>query len=381
MSGQFAIRLVVGTAVATGILCGHQARAVVVTDNFSDFNDTASPTWTHLDGATMSTLQTWDASTGRYHLTAPSNGTHPLFPGYAFVGSYTGPTFEDVRVSADIVDFTPTDPLGSIVGVAARMDGDNRSWGNTADTTQGLKGYGYMYEANANTGRGEMVLVMMGPTVAYKDIGSQKVTLDNTKDYRFVLEAIGTALHGQVFELNGAGQIVKLVAEDFRDVVVEPVMYDDDFNSGTPEVAHVPYSGGYSGVWGVGHVFYRDADYTVDNFVTETVLPGDYNRDGAVNAADYIIWRKTLGNMGPVGNCTPDCTSDPIVFSDMRANGAVSATYTQVIDDADLAVWKANFGETVSGSGGGVASIPEPATIAIVLVGLASFWSLGRRAR
>jgi hypothetical protein len=353
-----------------------------VTDNFSDLNDTANPAWTHLDGTTMSTMQTWDASTGRYRLTAPANGTHPLFPGYSFVGSYTGPTFEDVRVSADIVDFTPTDAQGSIVGIAARMDGDNRSWGNLSDPNQGLKGYGYMYEANANSGRGEMVLSLLWAG-AYKDIGSQKVTLDNSKDYRFVLEVIGNALHGQVFELNGSGNPVQLVAEDFRDVVVEPVMDDFDFNESTPDTAHVPYTSGYSGVWGVGHVFYRDADYTVDNFVTETVVPGDYNRDGKTDAADYIIWRKTLGNTGPVGNCTPDCATDPITFSDMRANGAVSATYTQTIDQADLAVWKENFGATAAGSGSGsrIGSVPEPASIAFVLVGLFSFWPLGRRAR
>jgi hypothetical protein len=358
-------------ASALALCLIQSALGVVVTDNFSDLNDTANPVWTHLDGAAMSTGQTWSAATGQYRLTAPANGTHELFPGYSFVGSYTGPVFEDVRVSADFVDFTPSDPQGTIMGVAARLDGDNLPWANFADPSQGLEGYGYMYEANANEGRGEMVMSLIWAG-AYKDIGSQKVTLDNSKDYRFVLEAIGPSLHGQVYELDGSGNIVKLVAEEFRDVVSEPVMDDFDFNAGTPDTAHVPYTSGYSGIWGIGHIFYRDADLTIDNFRTETAAAGDYNRDGTTDAADYVAWRKTFGNQGPVGNCSPSCNTDPIVFSNMIANGAYTPnSYTQHIDNADHAYWAANFGTTALGPGaGGGSAVPEPAAALLVLVGI-----------
>src|SRR4051812_2605372 len=44
------------------------ANAVVVSDNFTDGNDTANPTWTHLDGVLNSTGRTWDASTGQYFM-------------------------------------------------------------------------------------------------------------------------------------------------------------------------------------------------------------------------------------------------------------------------------------------------------------------------
>ncbi|MEX2172656.1 MAG: right-handed parallel beta-helix repeat-containing protein [Pirellulales bacterium] len=56
-------------------------------------------------------------------------------------------------------------------------------------------------------------------------------------------------------------------------------------------------------------------------------LVGDYNGDGAVNAADYTIWRDTLGST-----------------TDLRANGNDS---NSVIDAADYGVWTANFGETL----------------------------------
>jgi hypothetical protein len=64
-------------------------------------------------------------------------------------------------------------------------------------------------------------------------------------------------------------------------------------------------------------------------------VPGDYDGNGAVDAADYVVWR----NGGPLVNEV----ADP---------GTVSA--------ADYAEWRARFGNT-SGSGSGVTAVPEPA--------------------
>jgi hypothetical protein len=66
---------------------------------------------------------------------------------------------------------------------------------------------------------------------------------------------------------------------------------------------------------------------------------GDYNADGAVNAADFTRWRDRLGAYVTLPN---DTTS-----------GSVTT--------ADFAVWHANFsGSPVSG-----ASIPEPQALAL----------------
>jgi uncharacterized protein YjbI with pentapeptide repeats len=71
------------------------------------------------------------------------------------------------------------------------------------------------------------------------------------------------------------------------------------------------------------------------------LVPGDFNQDGIVDAADYTVWRDGLGSI-----------------------------YAQ----ADYAVWKAHFGET-SGSGSAGASpshaaVPEPNGLALVVLGL-----------
>jgi hypothetical protein len=55
---------------------------------------------------------------------------------------------------------------------------------------------------------------------------------------------------------------------------------------------------------------------------------GDYNKDSFVNAADYTVWRNTLGSM-----------------SDLRADGDKNGT----IEQADYDYWKARFGKQVKG--------------------------------
>jgi hypothetical protein len=55
-------------------------------------------------------------------------------------------------------------------------------------------------------------------------------------------------------------------------------------------------------------------------------LPGDYNRNGIVDAADYTVWRDTLGAGGLV----------PLTGADGDGNGAV--------DVVDYRVWKSHFG-------------------------------------
>jgi hypothetical protein len=56
-------------------------------------------------------------------------------------------------------------------------------------------------------------------------------------------------------------------------------------------------------------------------------IPGDYAVDGSVDAADYVVWRKTHGQ-----SVTPGTGADG------SGNG--------VVDDADYSLWRANFGRT-----------------------------------
>ena len=76
---------------------------------------------------------------------------------------------------------------------------------------------------------------------------------------------------------------------------------------------------------------------------------GDYNGDGVVDAADYVIWRKDLAYL-----------VEPYSSADANGNG--------VVDYQDYESWYNNF-RAGSGSGNGAAtSVPEPASILLNLV-------------
>ncbi len=70
------------------------------------------------------------------------------------------------------------------------------------------------------------------------------------------------------------------------------------------------------------------------NFTNPPGPLGDYNLSGAVDAADYIIWRNTFG--------ITDDGVDPA--EDMRANGNNEGASMNHIDDADYDVWRMNYG-------------------------------------
>jgi hypothetical protein len=73
---------------------------------------------------------------------------------------------------------------------------------------------------------------------------------------------------------------------------------------------------------------------------------GDYNNDGKVDAADYILWRKA----GSIQNETAS---------------------PGVIDGQDYTAWRINYGATSPGSGSGLSSgssVPEPGSALLSLV-------------
>ncbi len=94
---------------------------------------------------------------------------------------------------------------------------------------------------------------------------------------------------------------------------------------------------------------------------------GDYNGNFVVDAADYTVWRDTLGST-----------------TDLRANGDDTGGSLGVIDAADFAFWKSQFGlGGGSGALSSTAAVPEPASAWLLVVALAclSGRSRGRTAR
>jgi hypothetical protein len=91
---------------------------------------------------------------------------------------------------------------------------------------------------------------------------------------------------------------------------------------------------------------------TVTLQVAAVGLPGDYNADGSVDAADYVVWRKNSGTSNTLPN-------DPIGGT---------------IGQAQFDQWRANFGETAAGGGSGSTvptdvAVPEPKSLLLVAAG------------
>jgi hypothetical protein len=116
------------------------------------------------------------------------------------------------------------------------------------------------------------------------------------------------------------------------------------------------------------YVAFRDTtdyDFAIDDFKVEIFgsnavggVQGDYNNNGVVDMADYVLWR----NGGPLQN-----------------EGASLG----VNDAADYTFWRAHFGNTSgSGSGLGSGNVPEPTSVGLLVIGsLISTCAMGRKSR
>jgi hypothetical protein len=98
-------------------------------------------------------------------------------------------------------------------------------------------------------------------------------------------------------------------------------------------------------------------DFYVDNIralAAAEPLTGDYNRNGTVDAADYVVWRKMLNQ-----TVTPGSGAD---------GTGPAGEPDGLVNNLDYDFWRSQFGSTTSpGSVAGAVAAPEPAAWALVL--------------
>jgi hypothetical protein len=71
-------------------------------------------------------------------------------------------------------------------------------------------------------------------------------------------------------------------------------------------------------------------------------IAGDFNHNGIVDMADYVVWRKSLGQVGWG------------LAADSDLNGRIDAT--------DYGAWRSHFGQPPGSGSFTGGAIPEPAT-------------------
>jgi hypothetical protein len=81
------------------------------------------------------------------------------------------------------------------------------------------------------------------------------------------------------------------------------------------------------------------------------LLPGDYDHNGVVDAADYVVWRSSVG-------------STVLLAADGNNDG--------VVNTSDYTYWRQRVGQTLAGSGAGAAlsssAVPEPSSSMLLAV-------------
>lgn len=111
--------------------------------------------------------------------------------------------------------------------------------------------------------------------------------------------------------------------------------------------------------------------YGATNVSLIAYLPGDYNHNGRVDAADYTVWRNTLG---------------PILIAGTGADGTgPEGKPDGIVNRLDYDFWKAHYGARAEEGSGSYSShnVPEPSSVTLVCFGAAAASCIvfGRRGR
>jgi len=209
--------------------------------------------------------------------------------------------------------------------------------------------------------------VAPGNSIESLDVGSLTLNTGSVLDIELGTNGVSDLINVTTADgLNLAGGSVALSAANLGDLAVGNVYTLIDY-AGTlaGSVANLGTPTGPSGF--SYSLFNNTSSTTIELHVAAAVVgvPGDYNGNGIVDGADYVVWRKNKG-----------ATGSPTVS---QGNGDGDGD----VDDDDYTYWRTRYGNTSgSGSGGGLqanAAVPEPA--GLVLLTIAGTLSALRRRR
>lgn len=228
--------------------------------------------------------------------------------------------------------------------------------GLTTDTNIGA-GLG---DANADGVFGVNDLVGLGALepVLYSQNNVFRATLDVTGD--------GLIDNRDLFGVGPllvTGGAAPEVLAEYEAVLLRRGDLDDDGDTDADDLAALGANFG-SGEW----LYDLNVDGVTDahdaeTFVTELLrtAPGDYNFDGVVDAADFTVWRDSLGQAGAALAADGDFDGD--------------------VDSDDYGVWSAAFGFSRSPLAQWALVVPEPGACVTLLLTLpyATMWSQRKR--
>jgi fibronectin-binding autotransporter adhesin len=186
------------------------------------------------------------------------------------------------------------------------------------------------------------------------------VNVAKTGSGKWILDAVNT-YSGDTSVKEGTLSITNAYLADTADVLIDSGAIFDLSFVGSDTIRGLLLDGAPQGPGTYGSLtssaMFKSSYFTGSGILNVaelvfTAIPGDYNNDGVVNAADYTVYRDNVGQ--PAGTLV----NDP-------AGGVVGqAQYTQ---------WRNNYGRTANAA----LSVPEPT--ALLLAGIAAAGFLSRR--
>jgi hypothetical protein len=238
----------------------------------------------------------------------------------------------------------------------------------TTDMTRGKDGKWYlMQDRSAGNQPGILVYDSTGTNVLYNSLQDSKTLLNNPSAVDIL-----TGLGGMDVSPDQKWLAAILIDNDIAVIplvngipdLANRLIVDGGTNGGNGRdisfdaADNIYYVSSGQGMYRVfspgGHTVttlnWDGSQYTFTPAAVGGTLPGDFNNDGKVDAADYVVWRSG-------GSPTPN-------------------------SPADYNTWRAHFGAHSPGSGSslaGGAAVPEPGCLALAMIGMLAVGGCRRR--
>ena len=174
-------------------------------------------------------------------------------------------------------------------------------------------------------------------------------TLIDWHEFWITIQALPTPEAGNTHEVNVYFD-GSLEAETFQIIL-------GGENDISGSAMHIGLSSGSSyGAFDLDFIAYKEGVH--EPMLAPMGLVGDFNEDGKVDAADYVLWRDNDGTSNPLPN-----------------DGGLGTP----IGAAHYELWSANFGNmSPPGSGAGLTAVPEPSSAILVSLATVVVGVLGR---
>lgn len=267
---------------------------------------------------------------------------------YAFIDPrpFNNATANSTQSEATVYGIGTTDPLFATPNSADLLTGQPGTGGNITSSANGSTGLGWLIQRRTSNTDGTQSSAAVLQLVDFNDGGDG--VLADAPDWNVI----------QTIDLTGASEGWHRLGIDYNPSTGDVVARygDQTFNFSTEAGLignfYIGYREGLPGASGGGSA--RPPTY--DLYVAGPNVPGDYNGDGQVTAADYTAWKNTFG-----------MSVTPGTGADGNDNG--------LIDAADYTVWRDNF----TGPGAAALAVPEPAGLLAATCGLALLPIIRRR--